>query len=244
MDGAKMFDELGRFGVWRGADELSPELASTIERLGYGTIWIGGSPGGRLQIVEDLLAATGSLTVATGITNIWADDPEPIAEAYHRIAARFPDRFLLGLGIGHPEATGARYSKPYTALVEYLDALDAAGVPTGRRVLAALGPKTLRLAAERSAGAHPYLTTPEHTRRARALLGPDWVLAPEQKVVVDDDPVRARALGRRKVSRPYLQLSNYRSNLEALGFTADDMADSGTDELIDALVDHGDAATV
>lgn len=239
-----MIDGLGSFGIWRSAGELTPDLAATIEELGYGAIWIGSSPGGRLQIAEDLLAATSTITVATGITNIWADEPQPIAAAYHRIADRFPDRFLLGLGIGHPEATGERYAKPYSAMVEYLDVLDAEGVPAERRVLAALGPKTLRLAADRAAGAHPYLTTPEHTRRARELLGAGPLIAPEQKIVLDADPVRARAIGRGKVDHPYLHLTNYRSMLQSLGYTEADMADGGTDTLIDALVEHGDVATV
>jgi probable F420-dependent oxidoreductase len=239
-----MFEELGTIGIWRRAAELSPELAVSLEQLGYGAIWIGASPGGRLQIVEDLLDATATITVATAVTNIWADEPEPIAAAYHRIEAKHPGRFLLGIGAGHPEIAGAGYAKPYAALVAYLDALDAARVPPERRVLAALGPKVLRLAGERTAGAHPYLTTPEHTRQARQLLGPNPLLAPEQKVVLDTDPVRARAIGRKTVQTPYLGLINYRNSLKSLGYTDPDLADGGSDELVDALVDHGDASTV
>src|SRR5450756_461820 len=145
------------------------DRAVTLERLGYGAIWIGGSPSGDLRLAEQLLDATTTLRVATGIVNIWKDAAEPVAASYHRIEARHPGRFLLGIGVGHPEAIGARYAKPYEALVGYLDELDAAQVPIGRRVLAALGPKMLKLSAERAAGAHPYVTT-------RARPGRFWVL--------------------------------------------------------------------
>jgi probable F420-dependent oxidoreductase len=239
-----MFDELGRIGVWCAAAQLSPELAVTLEQLGYGTVWIGGSPDGDLRLAEQLLDATSTLTVATGIVNIWKDKAEPVAASYHRIEERHPGRFLLGIGVGHPEATGARYAKPYEALVHYLDELDAAQVPSRRRVLAALGPKMLRLSAERAAGAHPYLTSPEHTRKAREILGSGALLAPEQKVVLDTDPVRARLIGRPVVANPYLGLVNYTSNLRSLGYTDADLADGGSDRLIDALVAHGDASTV
>ena len=188
-----MYDELGKIGVWRSAAQLSPRLAVTLERLGYGAIWIGGSPSGDLRLAEQLLDATTTLMVATGIVNIWKDEAVPVAASYHRVQARHPGRFLLGIGVGHPEATGARYVKPYKALAQYLDELDSAQVPIGRRVLAALGPKMLTLAAERAAGAHPYLTTPEHTRRAREIMGSGVLLAPEQKVVLDADSVRPRS---------------------------------------------------
>jgi probable F420-dependent oxidoreductase len=192
--------------------------------------------------VDDLLAATERLVVATGIVNVWRDDARTIAAAHHRITERFPGRFLLGVGTGHPEAT-SDYRHPYQALVDYLDVLDAESVPADERVLAALGPRVLRLAADRTLGAHPYLVTPEHTRRARELIGPNVLLAPEQKVVVETDPQKARAIGRPVVARPYLGLSNYLANLRRLGFTEEDFADGGSDRLIDALVAHGDAVT-
>jgi probable F420-dependent oxidoreductase len=238
-----MFDGLAKIGVWRSAASLSPELALTLERLGYGAIWIGGSPGGDLRLAEQLLDATTTLTVATGIVNIWKDGAQPLAASYHRIQARHPGRFLLGIGVGHPEATGARYAKPYEALVGYLDELDAAQVPIGRRVLAALGPRMLKLSAERAAGAHPYLTTPEHTRRAREIMGSGVLLAPEQKVVLDADSVRALSIGR-PIAKRYLGLVNYTSNLRSLGYTDADLAGGGSNRLIDALVVHGDADTV
>lgn len=234
---------LGRLGVWIRHPDVTPELARNLERAGYGAVWLGSSPGGDLRVVDELLAATDDLVVATGIVNVWQDDARGIAAAHRRIADRFPGRFLLGVGIGHPEAT-SDYRRPYQALVDYLDVLDAEGVPAGERVLAALGPRVLRLAAERSLGAHPYLVTPEHTRQAREVLGPDVLLAPEQKVVVVTDPAAARAVGRPVVERPYLGLSNYLANLRRLGFTDADFADGGSDRLIDALVAHGDAAGV
>jgi probable F420-dependent oxidoreductase len=232
---------LGTVGIWAHWSKLSAKFARTIEQQGYGAIWIGGSPSGDLAIVDELLAATDSLAVATGIVNIWKDDARTVAASHRRITADFPDRFLLGVGVGHPEAT-SDYRRPYTALVDYLDVLDAEGVPAGERALAALGPKVLRLAAERTAGAHPYLTTPEHTREARELLGAGVLLAPEQKVVIDADVDSARAAGR-KIVKYYLGLTNYVSNLKRIGFTDDDVSGDGSDRLIDALVGHGDAAT-
>jgi probable F420-dependent oxidoreductase len=219
------------------------ELAVGLERLGYGTLWVGSSPGGDLAQIEELLDATSSLVVATGIVNIWKDEAPPIAAAWHRIVARHPGRFVLGIGIGHPEAAGARYTQPYQALVAYLDELDEAKVPASERVVAALGPRVLRLAAERSLGAHPYLTTPAHTRQARELLGPGVLLAPEQKVLLNADPAAGRAAGRPAIAQPYLALVNYTNSLRRLGYTDADFADGGSDRLIDALLAHGDAAT-
>jgi probable F420-dependent oxidoreductase len=233
--------ELGKIGVWISSPP-SPELARGLDELGYGAIWIGGSQGGELEGVERTLAATNRLTVATGIVNIWKDDPTRIAASYHRLADAYPGRFLLGVGAGHPEAT-SQYAMPYDALVEYLDRLDAGGVPRSQRVLAALGPKLLRLAADRTAGAHPYLVTPEHTRRARELIGPGVLLAPEQHVVLDADPARARELARNAITR-YLKLSNYTNNWRRLGFTDHDLAGRGSDRLVEGLVGMGDAKQV
>lgn len=210
--------------------------------MGYGAIWIGGSPAGDLRIVDDLLAATETLVVATGIVNIWTADAVTVARSHHRITDAFPGRFLLGVGVGHPEAVGD-YQHPYRSLVEYLDVLDEQGVLEEERALAALGPRVLTLARDRSAGAHPYLTTPEHTRQARDLLGEHALLAPEQKIVIERDPHRARQLGRQVVAKPYLELTNYLANLRRLGWSDDDFADGGSDALIDALVGHGDAQT-
>jgi len=234
--------DIGTLGIWAHGSALDAGVAREVERLGYGAIWIGGSPDGDLALVDELLGATEQLAVATGIVNVWKDSARTVAASHRRITEQFPRRFLLGIGVGHPEAT-REYRTPYTALVEYLDVLDGEGVPIDERVLAALGPKVLRLSADRAAGAHPYLVPPEHTRQARHLLGPDAVLAPEHKVVLDPDPVAARALGRPRVEKPYLGLRNYVTNLRRLGFSDEDLAGGGSDALIDALVAHGDDAT-
>jgi probable F420-dependent oxidoreductase len=228
--------DLGRFGVWTFGTP-KPEQAVEIEKLGYGALWIGGSPAGDLNYVEPILERTETLQVATGIVNVWTAQAEQVAEAYHRIEDKHPGRFLLGIGIGHPEHT-EEYRKPYDVLVEYLDVLDAAKVPTSRRVVAALVPKVLKLAAQRSAGAHPYLTTPEHTGWARNLVGNTVFLAPEHKVVLTTDVEEARAIGRKTVDF-YLNLSNYLNNWKRLGFTDEDIAKPGSDKLIDAVVAHG-----
>lgn len=235
--------ELGRYGIWRGWHGLDAELAAEVEALGYGAIWIGGSPRGDLKIAESLLAATERIVIATGIVNMWTTPAAEVGPSYHRLADKYPDRFLLGVGIGHPEAV-KEYRKPYATMVEYLDGLDAEKVPQSARALAALGPKALQLSADRTWGTHPYLTTPEHTRQAREALGAGPLIAPEQKVVVDTDAERARSVGRPVVDTPYLKLRNYRSNLLRLGFTEDELDNGGSDRLIDALVARGDAATV
>ena len=234
----------GVLGVWRHSDGLTPKLAVELEQLGYGRIWIGGSPDGDLDLAERLLDATSTIGLATGIVNIWKDDARTVAAAFRRLEERHPGRFLLGVGAGHREATGDRYVRPYEALVSYLDVLDAEGVPRQRRVLAALGPRVLRLAADRAGGAHPYLVTPEHTRTAREILGQGPLLAPEQKVVLRADPVQARAIGRPRVETPYLALANYTANLRRLGWSEQDLAGGGSDRLIDALAAHGTPAQV
>jgi probable F420-dependent oxidoreductase len=234
--------ELGRYGVFGHARVLTVERARVLESLGYETVWQGGSPPADLAHVTAILDATSTLKVATGIVNVWTADAAEVARSYHRIEAAHPGRFLLGVGVGHPEAV-ATYHSPHQTLVNYLDVLDAEGVPVDRQVLAALGPRVLRLAAERTGGAHPYLVTPEHTRLARGILGPGKLLAPEQRVVLEADPARARELGRTSV-KPYLRLTNYTANLQRLGFTADDVAGEGSDRLIDALVVSGDDAEI
>lgn len=236
-DGVSLKPELGRFGVWLPSRSISPELAAGIESLGYGAAWIGGSPDADLSWAEPALARTTSLQLATGIVNIWTAPAAEVAESFHRIESGHPGRFLLGVGVGHPEHT-REYVKPYDALVSYLDELDAALVPTSRRVIAALGPRVLGLAARRSAGAHPYLTTPEHTAKARELLGEAVYLAPEHKVVLTTDAEKARAVGRQTVEF-YLGLSNYVNNWLRLGFTQADVRKPGSDKLIDAVVAHG-----
>jgi probable F420-dependent oxidoreductase len=236
-DAVALKPDLGRFGVWLPTRSITPELAAKIESLGYGAAWIGGSPDAELAWVDPALAQTTSLQLATGIVNIWSAPAPPVAEAFARIESARPGRFLLGIGVGHREHT-QEYVKPYDALVGYLDELDAAMVPTSRRVLAALGPRVLRLAAERSAGAHPYLTTPEHTAKAREQVGNSVFLAPEHKVVLTTDLDEARTIGRQTVEH-YLGLSNYVNNWLRLGFTEDDVRKPGSDRLIDAVVAYG-----
>lgn len=225
---------LGRFGSFgRG---VTPQQATEIEALGYGAVWVGGSPAA-LSWVEPILQATTTLCVATGIVNIWSAPAQRVAESFHRIEAAYPGRFLLGIGVGHAEMI-SEYRKPYNALVEYLDRLDDYGVPANRRVVAALGPRVLGLSARRSAGAHPYLTTPEHTARARELIGPSAFLAPEHKVVLTTDSARARTVGRQALDM-YFNLANYRNNWKRLGFTDDEVSRPGSDRLVDAVVAYG-----
>ncbi|KZS62012.1 LLM class F420-dependent oxidoreductase [Mycobacterium ostraviense] len=227
--------DLGRFGSFGWG--VNPQQAKEIEALGYGAVWVGGSPPAELAWVEPILEATTTLQVATGIVNIWSAAARPVAESFHRIDKAYPGRFLLGIGVGHREAT-AEYRKPYDALVRYLDQLDEYGVPAHRRVVAALGPRVLRLSAERSAGAHPYLTTPEHTAQARELIGPSAFLAPEHKVVLTIDAEQARSVGRTALDI-YFDLANYRNNWKRLGFSDDDVARPGSDRLVDAVVAYG-----
>ncbi len=230
---------LGEFGIWRSVTMVSPDLAAQVEELGYGALWLGGSPPADLRIVDALLAATTELVVATGIVNIWQSDAREVAESFARIEAAHPGRFLLGVGAGHPEAV-AKYDKPYDTIAAYVDTLIAEGVPAQSVVLAALGPRMLRLSAERTVGAHPYLVTVDYVGQARGTLGAGPLLAIEHKAVLGTDPAAARAIARPRVQRPYLGLVNYTSNLRRLGWTDADLADGGSDALIDALVAHGD----
>lgn len=237
--------DLGTYGVfghhslWQ---QFSPEQLREIESLGYGALWAGGSPAAELEWVDPILGATEKLQVATGIVNIWTADPGRTAESFHRIEAAYPGRFLLGIGVGHPEAQ-SEYKKPYDALTEYLDTLDQHGVPKDRRVVAALGPQVLKLSARRSAGAHPYLTTPEHSAQARELIGPDALLAPEHKVVLTTDAEQARAVGR-KALEVYLNLANYLNNWKRLGFSDADVAKPGSDSLVDAVIAYGEVDAI
>jgi probable F420-dependent oxidoreductase len=226
---------LGRFGVFGLGATVAQ--AQEIERLGYGTIWVGGSPPAELSFVEPLLESTTALKVATGIVNIWSAAAKPVAESFHRIDSAYPGRFVLGVGVGHPEVD-AQYRKPYDALVSYLNELDEYGVPADQRVLAALGPRVLRLSAERAAGAHPANATPEHAARARAIIGPNALLAPVHNVVLTADAEEARAIGRTALA-PYFNTTNYVSNWKRLGFTDADVTPPGSDKLIDAVIAHG-----
>lgn len=238
--------DLGRIGVWTSyrliGAENAGEAAKLVEDLGFGTFWLGGSA--RLPAVRPLLESTDRLIVATGIVNVWQYEPANLAGEYADLTQAFPDRFLLGIGIGHPEAT-SQYDKPLSTMRRFLDGLDAADPPVPRdgRCLAALGPKMLDLSAQRSRGALPYFVPVEHTRFARERLGEGPLLATELACVLDDDVERARTTAR-KYAQAYLGLRNYTSNLLRLGFSEADVANGGSDRLIDAVVPHGTAAEV
>ena len=236
--------ELGQIGIWvRGQDARGEDdRVREIEALGYGTLWVGGSPA--LPQVRPFLEATGSLTVATGILNVWQHAPAEVAPQHAELARDFPGRFLLGIGVGHPEAT-QRYAKPLATMRAYFDGLDAAEepVPREQRLAAALGPKMLDLAAERSLGTHPYFTPVEHTRFARERVGAGGLVAPGLAVVLEPDAAKARAVAR-SYAKYYLGLRNYKSNLLRFGFTEEEIAGGGTDRLIDAVVAHGSAERI
>ena len=232
---------LGAVGVHYVEGELTPEAAADVERLGYTALWIAGTREAKLTIVEQVLEATETLAVATGVVNVWHMNARAVADTYHWLDAAYPGRFLLGIGAGHREH-GADFRSPYQAVVDYLDVLDERGVPKHRRALAALGPRMLKLAAERSAGAHPFLVTSGYTRRARALIGPDAMLAVEHKVALGALH-STRVAGRENIAANNLALANYRANLMRMGFAEEDLTHDGSDELIDALVAQGDAAT-
>jgi probable F420-dependent oxidoreductase len=228
--------DIGRFGIWRRVAEIDEDIAREAESLGYEAIWVGGSPPGDLVAVEVILDATERIPVATGIVNMWREDAATLAASHHRLREKHPGRFLLGVGIGHPEST-SEYSDPVAKIESYLDELEAAGVPNEEIILAALGPRILQIAAERTAGAHPYLTTPRHTRFARDVVGDGPILAPEHFVVLSDGG-GAHDAGRQTVDR-YLRLDNYRRNLAREGWEESDVGDGGSDRLVDALVLHG-----
>ena len=242
--------DLGRVGVWwsgswRVPDGPELDVAAELESLGYGALWSSGRyDPGLSPHFERLLAATDHAVVASGIVSIWHATPADVGPAVAALEARYAGRFLLGLGASHAPLT-EHYARPYSHMVSYLDALDAleAPVPPGRRVLAALRPRMLELAAARAAGAHPYFVPVEHTAHARTILGAGPLLAPEVAVVLETDPTRAREAAR-GYATGYLQLPNYAQNLRDFGYGDDDIAGGGSDRLIDAVIPWGDAATV
>ncbi len=234
---------LGRFGIWTSyraiGEQNAVAAARLVEDLGFGAFWLGGSP--KLPAVRPLLDASARLVAATGILNVWQNEPPEVAAAHAELTRVHPGRLLLGVGIGHPEATDD-YSRPLTTMRHFFDGLDAATppVPRGERCAAALGPKMLELAAERSLGAHTYFVPVAHTRFARQRLGPDALLAPELACVLDTDSARARTVARRYAAT-YLGLRNYTSNLRRFGFGDQDIDGGGSDRLIDAIIPHGTA---
>jgi probable F420-dependent oxidoreductase len=229
--------ELGRIGIWHSVNKGGPGLVTRLEELGYGAFWLGGSPS--VEQARPYIEAGTTIPVITGILNVWQHDPADVARDHAKLTADHPDRFILGIGIGHPEAT-SDYTRPLKTMRDFFDGLDAAEtpVPKDQRLAAALGPKMLDLAAERSLGTHPYFIDAQHTRFARERMGADALLAPEVAVVVEEDPETARKLAREYASM-YLRLSNYTNNLLKFGFTERDLADGGSDRLIDAVIPHG-----
>jgi probable F420-dependent oxidoreductase len=242
----------GRTGGWlsRGlpTDKLL-DAARELERSGYGTVWVsGGGEPGVFDVVETVLAATDHITVATGIVNLWVETPASVTEAFHRLEAQHPGRLYVGLGISHAPLVNTKtdrtYSRPLATTRAFLDDLDAAEepVPVDRRLLGALGPKMLELARTRTLGTHPYLVTVENTAAARSGVHNSFV-APELGVVLDPDLDRARAIGRKAIEF-YFELPNYTNNWLRSGFTEDDLAEGGSDRLIDAVLALGDVDAI
>jgi probable F420-dependent oxidoreductase len=247
--------DLKPIGIWTAQLDYQPaakarEAVAALEQLGFGAIWFPESVGREsLTSAALLLGATSSMIVATGIANIYARDPVTMAAGQNTLAEAYPGRFLLGLGVSHiplvEHIRGHTYGKPVASMRTYLDRMDGApyrAVATAVRpirVLAALGPQMLRLAAERSSGAHSYFVPPEHTEKARGILGRGRLLAVEQAVVLERDATKARQTARAHASR-YLALPNYVNNLRRLGFTDGELANGGSDSVIDAIVAWGD----
>ena len=253
----------GRIGVWMGAFAVAPAAvarpaAAEIEELGYACIWYPEGLGTRESFTNGavLLGATERIRISSGITHIWGRDPVAAANGARVLEDAYDGRFLLGLGVSHPrqvDPRGHTYAKPVSRMRAFLDAMDddpfvspdgtASARPPVRRVLAALRAPMLRLAAERAGGAHSFLVSVEHTQRAREILGPDRVLVVEHKALIEPDPRVARERGRAALSW-YLDTPNYLESLRSLGFDDEDVADGGSDRLVDALVAWGDEGRV
>ncbi|HEX6262115.1 MAG TPA: TIGR03620 family F420-dependent LLM class oxidoreductase [Actinomycetota bacterium] len=258
-DGRAAARALGRVGVWTFTLDANPaaaarEAVAELDELGYGAVWIPEGRGSKevLSHAAVLLGASDRIPLATGIANIWFRDPAAMASGARTLADAFPGRFVLGVGVSHAPTVerrlGLAYERPYSRMVDYLDGMEAARYPAGGAggapplVLAALGPRMLRLAAGRAAGAHPYFVSVEHTAQAREILGEAPLLAPEQAVVLETDPGRAREVARGYMGH-YLKLPNYAGNLRRLGWSDDDV-DGPSDALVDAIVAWGDEDAV
>lgn len=245
--------DLAGVGVWSsqlryGDQGQAAEAAAELEELGFTALWIPDVGGPVLDSVEHLLSATKQVVIATGILNLWMHEPADVAVRYAALTESHGERFLLGIGVSHAPLIDSKepglYRKPLAATRKYLDGIDATPqpVPVANRVLAALGPKMLELAATRARGAHPYLVTPDHTRYAREHLGEGPLLLPEQTVLLTTDRDEARSVGTDWL-RSYLALPNYRNNLLRSGFTEDDV-ETVSDRLFDAIIAWGDEKTV
>ncbi|HEY1862337.1 MAG TPA: TIGR03620 family F420-dependent LLM class oxidoreductase [Roseiarcus sp.] len=245
--------QLGRLGVWYPIDRLDgagiKDLLRKVEELGFSTFWYPEALGYEsLSIASFMLANTSRLIIGSSIANIYARDPFTTRRGLRTLSGLYEDRFILGLGVSHApmvERRGHAYDKPVPTMRRYLDAVYEGSSNAGDwpLMIAALGPLMLKLAAERTAGALPYNVTPEHTREARTALGPDKLLAVEQKVCLETDAATARGLARHELHR-YMAMTNYRNNWLRIGFTEADLADGGSDRFIDAMVLSGDAATI
>ncbi len=257
---AELRARIGRVGVWSGQFDFSPapvirDAAREVQDLGYGALWTGEAVGREvLTAAQMLLAASDTLVVATGIANIWARDALAMAAGQLALGEAFPGRFILGMGVSHQpllDVRGQDYGKPLSFMRAYLDGMDhgydvyRAVAPTEAppRVLAALGPKMLELAAVRADGAHTYFVPPEHTAEARERLGAGKLLAPEQVCVLSSDPTTAREIARRHTTS-YLRLANYTNNLKRFGFDDSDFADGGNDRLVDTICAWGDVDAI
>ena len=246
---------LGRVGIWMPPPERigvdAAETAAAVEEAGFTSLWVGGGnpDADAFARLRAQLAGSGRLIVATGIANVWAWQPGGLREAAESLAADFPGRFILGLGVSHAaavEALGHAYARPLAKMEKFLDELDHPAHHGGERelppiVLAALGPKMLELARDQALGSHPYFTTPQHTRFAREVLGPAPLLVPELAFTLADDPAAGAAIARGYADR-YLNLPNYTRNLERLGFGPADFAGAGSDRLISQLIPNGPVA--
>jgi probable F420-dependent oxidoreductase len=245
--------QLPSIGVWNAVfRQENPGVlaaAAEVEDLGYGAIWMpGGQHAGLAEHLQNLLNATRRAIVATGIVSIWTHPPAETAAMHHALEQAFPDRFLLGIGISHQrsvEAAGITYEKPLRHLRAYLGELDGASppVPVDERILASLGPLSLKLSRDRSLGTHPYFMPVEHTRISRAAVGPGKIVAPEQMVILETDRDRARTIARAAADR-YLHAPNYVNNLLKLGYTDDDIGNGGSERLIDDLIAWGEPQTI
>jgi probable F420-dependent oxidoreductase len=250
-----MSARLSGIGIWSGGlrygdHAQAAQAAPELEALGYTALWVPDIGGDLSGALANLLAATQTVTIATGILNVWMHTPETAAAEHARLNAAYGDRYLCGIGISHRPFidhvnSPGTYQKPIDTMAAYLDGLDNAPTPLAidDRVIAALGPKMLELARTRSAGTHPYLVTPELTAQARAGIGPDGIVASEQGVVLETDPAMARAVARLHLAT-YLGLPNYANNWKRQGFTDDDIANGGSDRLVDALVVWGDETAI
>lgn len=233
---------LGRIGIWSmelrfGDPVAAAEAAGELDELGFGALWFPGGHGGDVTgTIDHLLAATRRTTIATGILNIWAHEPEDVATWWKALPAAQRSRVMLGVGASHAESIEA-YNKPLSAMRAWLDRVTAAGIPPESLCVAALAPKMLALSGERTAGTHPYLATPEHSAMCRAAVGPGKLVAAEQGVILERDPAKARGMARKALEN-YQHRRNYRANWQRLGFGEDEI-DAASDRLIDALFAWG-----